>query len=146
MKYILCILLVLGLTLPAFAAEVKDVENFVTENFTLKQDEAPLAAAIRLLGKLKEIRPERETQETSTVEKGKNGRERQVYETRFVDTGEMVSKRIEATEYDKNGVIKEVLQEWFDKDSKLVKHRIIKYIHGQPKVSEINIEPIPIER
>ena len=92
MKYILCILLVLGLTLPAFAAEVKDVENFVTENFTLKQDEAPLAAAIRLLGKLKEIRPERETQGTSTVEKGKNGRERQVYETRFVDTGKWLAR------------------------------------------------------
>ena len=146
MKILLCILLVLGLTLPALAAEVKDVENFVTQNFTLKQDETPLDAAIRLLGKLKEMRPERETVETSVVEKGQWGRERQVYLLRYVDTGKMVSKRIETTEYDKNGIIKEVLQEWFDKDSKLVRKRKIKYKDGQPKVTKINIEPKPIER
>ena len=144
MKYILIAILVLGLAIPALAAEAKDVENYVTKNFTLKPDETALDAAIRLLGRLKEIRPERETVETSTVEKGEFGRTRQVYELRYLDTGELISKRIEVTEYATNGVIKAVTQDWYDAGNMLLKQRKISYAKGQPVVTNIAIESKPI--
>ena len=145
MKYILIAILVLGLSLPALAANVQDLENYVTKNFTLKQGETALDAALRLLSKLKEIRPERETQETSVVEKGQFGRTRQVYELRYLDTGELIRRRVEVTEYDVKGVIKAVTQEWYDAEDKLLKERTIKYINGQPVVQK-QVEPVPIER
>ena len=145
MKYILIAILVLGLSLPALAADVKDLENYVTENFTLKESETALDAAIRLLGRLKEIRPERETVETSVVEKGQFGRTRQVYELRYVDIGELISSREEVTEYTANGVIKAITQEWLDAGNKLIKQRKISYAKGQPVVTNIAIEPKPIE-
>ena len=144
MKILLCILLILGLTLPALAADVKDLESYVTKNFTLKQGESALDAAIRLLTKLKQIQPARETQETSVVEKGHFGRTRQVYELRYLDTGELISSREEITSYYESGELKQVVQKWFDCKGKMVRHRIVKYINGQPKITEV--EPKPIER
>ena len=144
MKYILLAILVIGLTLPALAAEVEDVEDYVTQNFTLKQGETPLDAAIRLLTRFKQIQPGRETVETSVVEKGQFGRTRQVYETRYVDMGELISSREEITSYYRSGELKQVVQKWFDCKGKMVRHRIVKYINGQPKITEV--EPKPIER
>ena len=110
MKILLCILLILGLTLPALAADVKDLESYVTKNFTLKQGETPLDTAIRLLSRLKEIRPERETVETSVMEKGQFGRTHQIYETRYEDTGELISSREKITSYYDSGELKEIMQ------------------------------------
>ena len=135
MKYILIAILVLTLSLPVLAADVKDLEDYVTKNFTLKPSETPLDAAIRLLTKLKEIRPERETVETSLVEKGQFGRTHQVYELRYVDTGELISSRTETTEYDQNGIIETVTQEWYDAQGKLERKRKVKYVKGQPEIT-----------
>ena len=144
MKYILIAILVLGLAIPALAAEAKDVENYVQQNFTLKQGETALDAAIRLLSKLKEIQPARETVETTAVEKGQFGRTSQVYELRYKDTGELISSREEVTSYYDTGELNMIHQKWFDGEGKLVRHRIIKYINGQPKI--IEVEPKPIEK
>ena len=142
MKYILCIILILGLTLPALAADVKDLEDYVSQNFVLKQGETALDAAIRLLSRLKEIRPERETVETSVMEKGQFGRTHQVYELRYLDTGKLVSSREEGTSYYDTGELNMIHQKWFDKGGKLVKHRIVKYINGQPKVTIVEKEKL----
>ena len=138
MKYIFCIILILGLSLPALAADIKDVESYVTENFVLKQGETPLDAAIRLLSRLKEIRPERETVETSLVEKGQFGRTHQVYELRYLDTGELVSSREKITSYYDSGELKQVIQKWFDCKGKVVRERTISYFKDgrKPVVSE----------
>ena len=138
MKYIFCIILILGLSLPALAADIKDVESYVTENFVLKQGETPLDAAIRLLSRLKEIRPERETVETSLVEKGQFGRTHQVYELRYLDTGELVSSREKITSYYDSGELKEIMQKWFDCKGKTVRERTISYFKDgrQPLVNE----------
>lgn len=138
MKYIFCIILILGLSLPALAADIKDVESYVTENFVLKQGETPLDAAIRLLSRLKEIRPERETVETSLVEKGQFGRTHQVYELRYLDTGELVSSREEIISYYDSGELKEIMQKWFDCKGKMVRERTISYFKDgrKPVVSE----------
>ena len=144
MKYILCVILVLGFSLPALATTVQDVENFITQNFTLKNGETALDATIRLLTKLKEMRPERETQETSVVEKGQFGRTRQVYETRYVDTGELISRRVEVTSYYDTGEINVIVKRWFDKDGNLLRERKIKYFRDgrRPVVTESKVVPI----
>ena len=134
MKILLCILLILGLTLPALAADVKDLESYVTKNFTLKQGESALDAAIRLLSRLKQIQPARDTIETSVVEKGQFGRTRQVYETRYKDTGELVSSREEIISYYDSGELKEIMQKWFDCKGKMVRRRIVKYFLGIPAI------------
>jgi len=138
MKYTLIALLILGLTLPALAADVKDLESYVTKNFTLKQGESALDAAIRLLSRLKEIRPERETVETSVMEKGQFGRTHQVYELRYLDTGELVSSREKITSYYDSGELKEIMQKWFDGKGELVRERTISYFKDgrQPLVNE----------
>ena len=138
MKYILCIILILGLTLPALAADVKDLEDYVSQNFVLKQGETALDAAIRLLSRLKEIRPERETVETSVMEKGQFGRTHQVYETRYEDTGELISSREEIISYYESGELKQVIQKWFDCKGKVVRERTISYFKDgrKPVVSE----------
>ena len=138
MKYIFCIILILGLSLPALAADIKDVESYVTENFVLKQGETLLDTAIRLLSKLKEIRPERETVETSLVEKGQFGRTHQIYETRYEDTGELISSREEIISYYDSGELKEIMQKWFDCKGKMVRERTISYFKDgrKPVVSE----------
>ena len=138
MKYILCIILILGLTLPALAADVKDLEDYVSQNFVLKQGETALDAAIRLLSRLKEIRPERETVETSLVEKGQFGRTHQIYETRYEDTGELISSREEIISYYDSGELKEIMQKWFDCKGKMVRERTISYFKDgrKPVVSE----------
>ena len=138
MKILLCIILIIGLTLPALAAEVKDLESYVEQNFVLKENETAIDATIRLLTRLKEIRPERRTQEiVTTIEKGNSGRTYQLYETRYVDTGELISSREETTSYHPTGELNMIHQKWFDGQGKLVRHRIVKYINGQPKVMEV---------
>jgi len=146
MKYILIALLIIGLTLPALATEVSDVENYVEQNFMLKENETALDAAIRLLKRLKRIAPKRETVETSVVEKGKWGRTRQVYELRDKDTGKLISKRVEITSYYDTGEINLFIQRWFNAKGELLRERKIKHFRDgrQPKI--MNVEPKPVER
>lgn len=120
-------------------ADLERLEDFITENFRIKEGETAVDAAIRLLERLKELTPGRETEETSTVEKGKHGRIHQIYETRYRDTEELISKREEATSYYPTGEINIIIQKWFNAEGKLLKMRTIKYfIDGrQPKVIEV---------
>lgn len=117
--------------------ELEELTEFITENFTIKEEETTVDAAIRLLTRLKELAPGRETEETSTVEKGEHGRTLQIYETRYKDTGDLISKREEATSYYPSGEINIIIQKWFDAEGKLLKMRTIKHFKDgrQPKVT-----------
>ncbi|KKN52587.1 hypothetical protein LCGC14_0611390 [marine sediment metagenome] len=79
---------------------------------------------------------ERETQETTQVTKGKNGRTFQTYETKYVDTGELVGKREETTTYYATGELKKIKQKRFDANGNLLKERNIKYFKDgrQPEI------------
>lgn len=108
-------------------ANLKDLEEFITENFTIKEEEKIIDAAIRLLCRYKEQNPQSETEEIVNVEKGKHGRTSQIYELKNKDTGELISKREEMTSYYKTGEINIIKQKWFDGEGNLLKERAIKH-------------------
>jgi len=128
------------LALPLQAATLEEFTTFIEENFTQIDGENVFDTAIRLLTRYKELNPQRETEEIITKASGKNGRTSQVYELRYVDTGELISKRTESTTYYGTGEINMVTQKRFDKNSKLVNERKIKYYKDgrQPKTTKDN--------
>ncbi len=80
---------------------------------------------------------ERESQETTQVTKGKNGRTFQTYETRYVDTGKLIRKREEKTTYYSTGELKKIKQKRFDASGKKLKERNIKYFKdGRQPIAE----------
>ena len=89
---------------------LKDLKDFITENFTIKKNETEINAAIRLLSRYKEQNPEPETEEIVSVVKGEYGRTFQAYETRYVDTGELIRKREETTTYYPTGELNLIKQ------------------------------------
>jgi len=136
-KIILVSLLVLSLmALPLQATTLEELTQFVEKNFTLNDGETAVDGAIRLLTQFKELNIERETEEIITKAMGEHGRTEQVYELRYVDTGELISKRIETTTYYPTGEINMVTQKRFDKNDKLISERDIKYYKDgkQPKI------------
>ena len=80
----------------------------------------------------------RETVSTSTVEKGKHGRTRQVYLTKDKVTGKLISRRVEITSYYDTGEIDLLIQKRF-KGGELVSERKIKHFRDgrQLKVTEV---------
>ena len=85
---------------------------------------------------------ERETEETTQVTKGKNGRTFQTYETRYVDTEELIGKREEKPNYYKTGELNLIIQKRFDATGKLLKQKNVKHFKDgrQPEVEEVEVE------
>lgn len=127
-KIILLSLLTLSLlAIPLQATTSEEFNQFIEKNFVLKNGETAIDAAIRLLIQYKELNIERETEEIVTKVMGKHGRIEQIYELRYVDTGELISKRTETTTYYPSGEINMVTQKRFDKEGKFLGGRNIKH-------------------